>query len=327
MVYYGQFNESGEPHGQGTWFDSSGNIVFKGLWSDSKKMNGYAILQYNDGSVKFEGHFENGMAHGRGTFYPQNSYCLKVECEFEQGRPSTYGTYYYKDNVKYVGSVSQSEKKMTFDNYKNFTFENRRCGLGKLFVNDVVMVEGTFTPGEKCIENVDGTFYFLDSIATEKFVGKFVLKSFKLFANTGSLVNKDGSVIVWKVFNENSEGSEGSEFYPDGRLKYKGTTSISIADNTKYYNTYKSYYNNGTLYEYDPEYTIEKIYKNSVLVDTIKIINQRVPEKAKVGSKRKRVCSEDSRLDEDEEVMAVEGHLIECRVSEGQNVDVAEGYA
>ena len=69
IVYEGQLNEQGKPHGKGTWFYPYG--TYKGGWKNGKK-HGKGTSKRSDGSMAYKGGWKNNLQDGDGTFKYRN---------------------------------------------------------------------------------------------------------------------------------------------------------------------------------------------------------------------------------------------------------------
>jgi len=65
--YVGHY-ENDTFHGQGTLFDTAGNVLYRGIWHNGKIIKGEGELNYSDGK-KYIGAFNNNRPEGYGTLY------------------------------------------------------------------------------------------------------------------------------------------------------------------------------------------------------------------------------------------------------------------
>lgn len=94
IKYEGQVNESGEPHGSGTFYNKEGKKVYEGPWylgqRETSGPNGdIGILYREDGNtIKYEGMWSNDRPDGPGICYSENG--TPIETHHDNGwRPRT----------------------------------------------------------------------------------------------------------------------------------------------------------------------------------------------------------------------------------------------
>ena len=92
IYYIGQFKNSLK-HGNGTMYDSNGNIKYEGDWiNDKPEGNGKEFFE--DGEY-YIGQYKNGLRHGKGIEYYSNGN-IKYEGEYINDKFEGNGKYIWE---------------------------------------------------------------------------------------------------------------------------------------------------------------------------------------------------------------------------------------
>lgn len=143
--YTGEYTwEWGTPHGQGTYFSASGDILFKGEYDRGKRKNGYG--KEEDAATIYEGNYKDGYRSGKGTLTWKNAlsgYAYKYVGNFVNGEKSN-GRMYFVGGDMYEGT------------FKDGSWKN---GTGTYYyASDHTYETGTFKNGELVKQTDGGTW-------------------------------------------------------------------------------------------------------------------------------------------------------------------------
>jgi hypothetical protein len=97
-AYYGQINQQGQPHGEGTFIWTNGH-KYKGNWTNGKP-DGEGKMTTLDGR-EYVGEWEEGLMHGEGTFTWKDR--VKCKGKWKKGVRDGQGILTHPDGHIYEG--------------------------------------------------------------------------------------------------------------------------------------------------------------------------------------------------------------------------------
>ena len=102
--------KNGKRNGKGIEFNNLGQLIFKGIYSDEQKMEGYYKEFFLNNQLEFEGEYLHGKKNGKGKEY----FCtgiLKFEGEYLDGERNGKGKEYNnKGELIFEGQFSKGKR-------------------------------------------------------------------------------------------------------------------------------------------------------------------------------------------------------------------------
>jgi len=296
LKYKGNFINN-EYNGLGIYAFENGEF-YEGFFRNSMA-NGFGIYHYINGDF-YEGDFVDNLKSGKGKYMCSNGnyFIGKWKNDMQNG----YGEYYENNKPVYKGHLIKGRKSgygeyyiKGFLKYRGFFIDDKYDGEG-LSISSSSFYYGKWLFGKK---NGNGIEYFNDKNLDDKFPYEFYFKDLKFidmpnmpiifkYCYVGNFMNgkKNGKGKLYNIpkkkliydgeWENGLKSGEGTEYYCDGKLKYKGHFSLGCYNGAgELYWKNGNYYNgnfiqgelngNGKLFGYYSDSYLDKFVEKSII--------------------------------------------------------------
>lgn len=220
VIFVGTLTE-GRINGQGTLYDSEGNLRYQGEFLEDQ-YSGMGESYYPNGNVEYIGQFEANQYEGIGKLYDERG-ALIYEGYFSQGLYEGNGTLYHADGgIRYCGGFSRGlydgvgvlfyENGLTA--YEGEFLHGKRSGSGKAYGGDgELLYDGTFSQDRY---EGEGTLY-----RNGKIVGQGSFHTGILISGTAVYYDGNGYLLFQGDIDNGLYTGQG-KLYSEGILIYEG---------------------------------------------------------------------------------------------------------